>query len=566
MVSDSRNRKSSETDATQDSGYYTSRTDEMPTIEEWVAEKDQFRVVAIGHTRPFPLVSQKSSNTNLGDYHREHVAPHLSKILANHKIPWNSIELNTRLSLGSINRSKQKSGHGIESLLISTTSENTRRWKAAATQILGIYGQGGWLATDIEVEIFNPLRMTWNRSHALGENDKVVSAFNLLRPAIERKVRSLCGSAWSSIAFHNRTSMCSNTGPEKPTVIIFCHPGSQCDFKSVDEYLDDLLKTTDVELFHEIQVGSVREAWSVTDKGKGKYSVPPQTPPNGASISLEQDLEGAGTLGGWLMLNFPKSPPVKVAVTCDHLINKSTAPTEGLNLSQAKQNEPLLIVYPAALDRNATIKHLKSLTSRPGCADSDKENLRKCGQIFSKPPIGQVIAASGNRCNPDGRRMDWALIQVPGNTSRNNPPPHDTLNDQSLKAFNELNLGSYKKITEDSVVRQFGSMSKGSWVVKRGRTSGTTTAIVNGMTRTVKWDRESSELVSREVEVYGMTDDFAFSGDSGSFVCDHNGALVGLLIGSETCAGSFGCGFVTPIAEIQADVKKKTGGFLSLDP
>lgn len=44
---------------------------------------------------------------------------------------------------------------------------------------------------------------------------------------------------------------------------------------------------------------------------------------------------------------------------------------------------------------------------------------------------------------------------------------------------------------------------------------------------------------------------FAFRGDSGSFVCDHNGALVGLLFAMGLSSGEHGCGFVTPIADIQ---------------
>lgn len=78
-------------DLMQNSGYHTDKTHEFPTIEEWVAKKDEFRVVGLGHTRPFPLVSKVSSNTKLVSYHQEHVGPHLSRILTNHKIPWDSI-------------------------------------------------------------------------------------------------------------------------------------------------------------------------------------------------------------------------------------------------------------------------------------------------------------------------------------------------------------------------------------------------------------------------------------------------------------------------------------------
>lgn len=83
------------------------------------------------------------------------------------------------------------------------------------------------------------------------------------------------------------------------------------------------------------------------------------------------------------------------------------------------------------------------------------------------------------------------------------------------------------------------------------------------MTRTVRWDNFVPESV--EVEVIGEGDWFASFGDSGSFVCDMNGALVGLLFARDQSRGDYGCGYVTPIREIQADVKAMTGGILTLD-
>lgn len=71
---------------------------------------------------------------------------------------------------------------------------------------------------------------------------------------------------------------------------------------------------------------------------------------------------------------------------------------------------------------------------------------------------------------------------------------------------------------------------------------------------------------AEEVEVIGLTDVFANYGDSGSFVCDETGALVGLLFAMDLSAGEYGGWFVTPVAEIQADVKAMTNGSLSIDP
>lgn len=181
--------------------------------------------------------------------------------------------------------------------------------------------------------------------------------------------------------------------------------------RKLDSLLETLLKTADTKLFHEIQVGSVREAWSVTDEGNVYFDLP-ESPQNGASISLKGD-KRAGTLGGWLMLNIPKSSPIKVAVTCHHLMS-STDPDnipnmdrEGLTSTQAKKNTPLQFEYPGALDREATINHLESLISTPECPNNFKEDLKKNLQIFANPPIGYFIAASGMRLNRSYRRTDW---------------------------------------------------------------------------------------------------------------------------------------------------------------
>ena len=119
----------STTDTAQDAGYHSDDTKEFPTIAEWFAEKDEFRVVGVGHARPFPLVSQVSSNKKLVIYDLEHLARHLSKNLAAHNIPLNSIAINRRLYPGGINQSNQE--HDIEILVISTTAEIALHWKDA---------------------------------------------------------------------------------------------------------------------------------------------------------------------------------------------------------------------------------------------------------------------------------------------------------------------------------------------------------------------------------------------------------------------------------------------------
>lgn len=51
-------------------------------------------------------------------------------------------------------------------------------------------------------------------------------------------------------------------GPEKPTCIIFFHEGSQSDFDTLKSNMAEIMKTANVELYHEIQVGSVCVGYS----------------------------------------------------------------------------------------------------------------------------------------------------------------------------------------------------------------------------------------------------------------------------------------------------------------
>lgn len=287
-------------------------------------------------------------------------------------------------------------------------------------------------------------------------------------------------------------------------MIVFFNQGSQCDFEKLDDYLGKLLKTSETKLFHEIQVGSVIEAntgaiTTVIDL--------PDNPLNGASIALKSDTENAGILGGWLTLNNPADfSRIKVGVSCYHLIsspgpeNIQKMDMKGLTPSEA-QDKSLSIVYPAAMDMEAILKQINTKISNPNSLGTKEENLKNARRILAKPPIGRVIAASGIRINGNERRMDWVLIGMNGNGSRNHPPPRPSLIPKRKKKSWPK---GYKKTT-DSVVSQFGDMREGSWVVKQGRTTKTTTGTVGLMDRIVQWTKDAQNIIgeSREVEVLG---------------------------------------------------------------
>lgn len=205
------------------------------------------------------------------------------------------------------------------------------------------------------------------------------------------------------------------------------------------------------------------------------------------------------------MLNIPKCLPVKVAITCHHLIsgydptNIQEVDRTGLSTAQARNGPPLQIVYPAELDMRATIENLEVESPDPGSPAILTQHLQNARRISGNPPIGQVIAASGIRLNSNRQRMDWALIQVPGTKRRNNPPPRTGFRLDNRVAFPKYGQEGYM-ITADSIIRQFGVMRKDSWVVKNRRTTAVTSGKVNSMTRTIQWDNSSLVSESEEVE------------------------------------------------------------------
>lgn len=76
-------------------------------------------------------------------------------------------------------------------------------------------------------------------------------------------------------------------------------------------------------------------------------------------------------------------------------------------------------------------------------------------------PIGRVVATSGKRLNAAGRRMDWALIQVIDDKTRNRPPSPKNLRPAELYCFLYPEGGKvYYEVTPDSLIRQFGTMKK----------------------------------------------------------------------------------------------------------
>lgn len=387
----------------------------------------------------------------------------------------------------------------------------------------------------------------------------VLKACQSVRSDLLDEIRAHCGSAWSSVAFHLRTHLGYNPGAKEPTVLVYCHKASRCNIDALESAFLRIISKAQVELCLEILPGSVTSAYSPLNKPKILCNTS-EEPFNGASIGFKGDTETAGTLGGWFMLNLLDSPPIKVALTSYNLFGniesgrRQQLDLTGLSLKQMKEIESLQVQYPASSDAMATIKELEVLSLDPDCPSGNLQCLEKIRRAATAPTIGNVIATSGHRLNENSRRMDWAIIQVSGRMTENKPPPAAHLTDLGYPRFGPAGY----RVTSDSIIQQTCEIRPGSWVVKNGKSTGVTSGRVSRLTRLVQWENQQE---SEEVDVVGLTKDFAQAGDSGSFVVDEDGNLVGLLIATDLITS---CGLVTPIEELLADVKAMTGGYLTM--
>lgn len=427
----------------------------------------------------------------------------------------------------------------------------------------------------IEVEICNVSRLRYQISSVLPDDVELLDAITNLKAAMMETVMSLCSQEWTSVAFHGRRPKQDSSALASPTVLVFFRRGALLDFDSVRSSLLKVISSSVIPLRLELLQGSIDSTAGTNTGGKVLHNLT-NKPQNGSSIGLEGNDKEAGSLGGWLIFDRDSSRR-KVAITCNHIAASNltagkfktgegvgggkwiSEQTSGLH--GPDWTEEISVEYPAALDRNASKQFFRSNQQSPNPVPRIKNDLETLDWLSSNAIIGRVIVKSGVRLNGStNHRMDWALIETPNSYSTNKSPPRTAF--QHAEQFPE-GISELYNPREDLEVRTMGVMQKGSWVTKRGRTSDVTSGYVNRMARQVRWEQHGG-MMSEELEVIGLTQNFAEGGDSGSMVMNAAGELVGLLFARDSCASEWDMGFVTPIQDIQQDVRDLTGGELVL--
>lgn len=111
------------------------------------------------------------------------------------------------------------------------------------------------------------------------------------------------------------------------------------------------------------------------------------------------------------------------------------------------------------------------------------------------------------------------------------------------------------------MIERTGKMRIGTKVMLFGAKTGVSHGTFNAIESTDQWPELNGKITSERV-VTGTEGIFARPGDSGGFVINEEGELVGMLFGGPDQRG--GPGYVTPIEELVADIRARTGRSLEL--
>lgn len=270
------------------------------TIEEWISQKDKFRVVASGLTMIHPLRTERCDR-KLEETFEATGQPLVDQVLDKHGIP------HTVMHLERWYQPHDESG-GKDTLVIFTRDTNTESWHAAAKDVLSLLRENGLgdPAGNIQVENRNPNETYDDCSMVLPDDKRLVEELSQIEDKVSDIVEELMHGTWSSIAYHLRVNRrTQDTAAGKPSAVVFCYPGSSCNFEVAEERIIEVLNGATCHIYLEFLPGNV--TLLKDDPGKPMYLHDHSDKcVNGSSMSVEGNTTRAGSLGGWMFLNLPE--------------------------------------------------------------------------------------------------------------------------------------------------------------------------------------------------------------------------------------------------------------------
>jgi hypothetical protein len=463
-----------------------------------------------------------------------------------------------------------------ETLIIYTDDEDySYKWKKAATEIQEMLDRAirkKNSSLKIRVEIRNRYKMYQDTSSIIVPNSTAHKAFIKAESAVYEQVKKSCADLCTTISYHMRGPRWETEPKDrKPTLIVTVVPGSRSLWAFVQSHIEGALTPAamsfGIDLYIEILPGTAQLLVS-QEMAPPKPLILrrlPEMPVNGSSIGPRGCNTAAGSLGTWVYFQpAGNAEKQRCFLTCYHVISpggtlQRTANDEyGVGLNGRKVETVMNVDYPASFDAMATKELLQFEIAQGGDPDGKKaKTVQLIDRYVSTNGIGSVIYASGNRKNIDGRRIDWALVNLHDAKSfpQNKPPAANFSPSQLFNGRLEYDVGP------GEVVTRSGQLVKGDWVSKIGR-GGTTTGEVNAMKAVVYWE---NGMESKEIEIASLPDSrggaFVIPGDSGSMVFNLNKEWVGMSIGRLSLSDS---GYITLVQDLVDDIRETTGGTISL--
>ncbi|KAI4146956.1 MAG: hypothetical protein LQ340_005743 [Diploschistes diacapsis] len=469
---------------------------------------------------------------------------------------------------------------------ISTWDEPTPSWRHAVTSIKKTLKNNGF--GDIAVQLYHQDKAHQLRRYPISKSDggeAIAAGWQRSQDAIaallSKRLERPCAT-WSYASIF----LCGRIGGKLvPTLVIkidgTSYRSAQANWKQLELELKDLLRRyggTNIEV--EFAYGKLH-----TQILEPTIPIRAETMP-GDSIGIAGDSIHSGTLGGFVGLYKPDwKEPRLCAVTCHHVVRPEERSSDAfanvldLQPTCSEDARASIMRSPSAFDYDSVMgelgKALRLHVTRIGELEAEKQrqdgflvpfsqrtldstlqrksDVEKQIEIF-KPRsgiFGRTIACSGFRLNNKESKMDWALVETtsPEKFAANYPPQAYEIGRHMPESYNP-----------DPISTKMGKMERFDWVVLRGRTSGISPGMVNACNTVVdKW-RTRDLKMSRETVVMGSLDLgaelklFGRGGDSGAFVYNADGLMVGMQI-----AGDKELSVVTQMVDLVDDIESVTG-------
>ncbi|KAL8830716.1 MAG: hypothetical protein Q9191_001278 [Dirinaria sp. TL-2023a] len=530
------------------------------SIESYVASHDRFRVVGYNIPRAYPM-RMGASGQNIVDLVDKSVDAAAAQILQHYRIQ----------ASRAIYRRWRPLEEVMHTYLLETSDTDPSTWRQAAIEINHLFLNAGVPQEMIEVEIVNPSLSNHKTSTVLPSDPNILNALESTRSKTVNFLQAYAPSYWTSVAFHMRHNKFRPQEPKKPTILVFFRIAACTRFEYLEQELKkhlkhDLIAPFAIEfLSGEIDLGMDNPRPMLPRRPIGAL------PRNGDSLGVRGEKFEAGTLGGWLTLRWPgQTRRTKVAMTVFHLVSGQKTPDDPVLHPRAvdatTSSNKTQMEFPAAYDRKFAIEHyndrLQGKLSQAQRMAYQKE-LDRLVKHDAKPVIGSVLYYSGVRKNSKGRRMDWALFETESTWTENIPPSAASFANPASRFPSSASAEVFYEPDASTRIRRFGKMQLGGWVVKSGRTTSDTSGEVNHLRRSINWQAHN-RFISEEIEVMGLNSDFVDGGDSGSWVSNEEGELVGMLIAKDSNASNYNIGFVSDIGDIQEDFEALCGWTFTL--